>query len=185
MFTTNSFSFDGGMTTQVCNASCRIQTVAVNNCASMTVSGANPSTLTGCAALGGIINPILTVSKTATPTTNLASGSIVRYTITVTNNSSGDAYNVQLSDTFPRSQLQYMGNLTMSAGVLSVSVNTGAQTFTGNFGPMSVGSVRTISFDALIRNSLASSITNTALVNYTNLSNVAMPQISSSVTITL
>lgn len=79
-----------------------------------------------------MVDPLLSLAKMVTPSAGLSSGSVIRYTITVTNTSSGDAYNVKLVDTFPWSSLEYIGNMTMSAGVVSVIVNTGTQSFSGD-----------------------------------------------------
>lgn len=50
---------------------------------------------------------------------------------------------------------------------------------------MPAGATRTVSFDARIRASSPTTITNTAVVNYTNAASMAMPQLTSSRDITL
>lgn len=106
----------------------------------------------------------------------------------MTNTSNQTAYNVQFSDTFPRSHLNYVGPVSITPASYNglVSVNTSLQSFSGNLGTIAPGQSVTISFPATISSVPSNNtITNTALVQYTNAVGSPMPPLTDSVSVTL
>jgi uncharacterized repeat protein (TIGR01451 family) len=122
-----------------------------------------------------ILEPKLDVVKTVSPAT-VAPGGVVAFTVSVTNNGTTDAFDVEITDPMPSSS-----GLSLN-GVPSVSSSCGSATFNTNTGvvtlaQMGVGCTVTETFKATVTaNCPTASVINTAVATYTSLPGNGTPQ---------
>ena len=169
----NSFSilsYTGN--TYSCNASCKIQAIAVQNCVTMTVPWLSPQT--PCVStLWWQNKPLLTIKKFVNGNdANIAPGHILtwntlNYTIVIQNIGSGDAFNVLFSDPLP----SLLTNLTSISASNGATVTNTNGVLNANLGSLVPGSSVTVSFTATVSSSFTSwSFTNTGFnTSYTDL----------------
>ena len=123
------------------------------------VSGENFTTASDTATVS-IIEPAVTITKTATPTGPVTAGSTVAYSLVVTNTGTATLNNVTVTDTLP-AQLTNPTAPTLPTG--ATGSFTG-QTLTVNLAPLTPGSSVTITFNATVAagTAVGTEITNTA-----------------------
>ena len=118
-----------------------------------------------------VIEPKLTVTKTASPTTAQASD-VVTYTIVVTS-SQTTAHNVSLADILPGGVTYVAGSLANTAGVAPTTLGTsaGGNSFTATYTTLTPGQTSTLTFRARLNADVTAgqSITNTVTEQWTSL----------------
>lgn len=177
LFNTNSFSFDGGTTTQTCDA-CKLKATAAKNCVTMTVPWLSPKV--SCADLQWPTDTAkLTLKKyvdgndaqdSASAVTKQA-GNEAEYKIVITNTSSTNATDVVLSDTLPAGVEYIPGTLSPT----TVTYTNG--TINGNLGTLAWWQSITVILRVKITAN-NSSITNIATVNYKDSGGVPQSPVS-------
>jgi uncharacterized repeat protein (TIGR01451 family) len=177
LFNTNSFSFDGGATTQTCDA-CKLKATAAKNCVTMTVPWLSPKV--SCADLQIPTDTVkLTLKKyvdgndaqdSASAVTKQA-GNEAEYKILITNTSSTNATDVILSDTLPAGVEYIPGTLSPT----TVTYTNG--TINGNLGTLAWWQSVTVTLRVRVTSN-NSSITNIATVNYKDSGGVPQSPVS-------
>jgi uncharacterized repeat protein (TIGR01451 family)/fimbrial isopeptide formation D2 family protein len=118
-----------------------------------------------------VIEPKLTVAKTASPTTAQASDTIT-YTIVVSA-SQTTAHNVSLADILPGGVTYVAGSLAHTAGVVPTTLATsaGGNSFTATYTTLTPGQTSTLTFRARVNGDVTAgqSITNTVTEQWTSL----------------
>ncbi|NCX99536.1 MAG: isopeptide-forming domain-containing fimbrial protein, partial [Planctomycetia bacterium] len=118
-----------------------------------------------------VIEPKLTVAKTASPTTAQASD-VVTYTIVVTA-SQTTAHNVSLADILPGGVTYVAGSLAHTAGVTptTLDASAGGNSFTATYTTLTPGQTSTLTFRARLNGDVTAgqSITNTVTEQWTSL----------------
>ncbi|MFN8499639.1 MAG: isopeptide-forming domain-containing fimbrial protein [Anaerolineae bacterium] len=120
-----------------------------------------------------VIEPTLTVSKTASPTSGDA-GDTITFSIVVSNPgpNSTDAYDVAVSDLIPTGLTYVAGSLQNTAGAPPTSLSdAGAPTLTATYAKLALGGTSTLQFRATLDAAVApgQQITNTAKTTWTSL----------------
>ncbi|MEW6093931.1 MAG: sortase [Chloroflexota bacterium] len=120
-----------------------------------------------------VIEPAVTTTKIAAPSTTDA-GNIVLFTITFTNTSAAEAFDLTWSDTVPADMTYQAGSLLMGvcpATITSVDDST-APTLTATISDLNVGETCILTFSAQVNYSVTPGyvITNTAETRWTSLS---------------
>src|SRR6185437_2654268 len=113
-------------------------------------------------------NPILTLSKSASPTSGLAPGGAITYSLVVANVGSAAASDVVLRDPIP-SNASYAGSITATAG--SGAFDPVANQVVFSVGSLATGASATLTFHATVSASLAAgstTISNTATASSSN-----------------
>jgi fimbrial isopeptide formation D2 family protein/uncharacterized repeat protein (TIGR01451 family) len=144
---------------------------ALNNSATFRWTGGG--SLTASAPNVSVIEPALTLSKTAAPTVGDASDPIT-FTLTISNTGAAttDAFDVALTDVVPSNMTFVGGSLAHVGGLTPTLDASGAPSLSASWVNFPVGSVSTIQFQAVFNSSVTSGqiITNTALARWTSLS---------------
>ncbi|HXS51821.1 MAG TPA: hypothetical protein VN782_04760, partial [Usitatibacter sp.] len=113
-------------------------------------------------------NPILTLSKSASPTSGLAPGGAITYSLVVANVGSAAASDVVVRDPIP-SNASYAGSITATAG--SGAFDPVANQVVFSVGSLATGASATLTFHATVSASLAAgstTISNTATASSSN-----------------
>ncbi|MCC6612838.1 MAG: isopeptide-forming domain-containing fimbrial protein [Anaerolineae bacterium] len=149
-----------------------------NNAAQLSFTRGTPPGGTGTQTVSAanvvIVEPTLTVAKSAVPTAGDA-GDIVTFTIVVSHAaaSNEDAFNIVLTDAVPANMTYVPGSLANFAGVAATLDDSGAPTLTASWAALteSPDQTSTIQFQATINGTVGSGlvITNTANIVYDSL----------------
>jgi uncharacterized repeat protein (TIGR01451 family)/fimbrial isopeptide formation D2 family protein len=116
-----------------------------------------------------IVEPTITVSKSVNSTSADAGGTVT-FTVTVTNSSTTDAFNVSFSDPIP-AKLQYVaGSFARTAGVVPTSTSDSSG-LSATWATLAAGASTTFTYQATLRSTVvpAEVITNTASSTWTSL----------------
>jgi uncharacterized repeat protein (TIGR01451 family) len=149
----------------VCNAASNQDGVLLSNSFSVSV---NNSTVSSSPAINVIVRePNLTLTKTVSPTT-VVQGVTVPYTVTITNSSPVDAFDVQFADTLPVGLILDPASVNVTGGCFSPTVVNTVPSVTCARIP--VGGVVTIRYRALADPiSCPVTLTNDARTTWTSL----------------
>ncbi|HKO43695.1 MAG TPA: LamG-like jellyroll fold domain-containing protein [Pyrinomonadaceae bacterium] len=150
---------------QVCNVATNQNNAPLPN--SFSVSVNNATIATSPTINLTVAEPNLTIAKAASPTT-VAQGGTVAYTVTITNTTPTQAFDVQFSDTLPAG-LNFVANSTTVTGAcVPVAINTTAPAVT--CGSVAGGGTVTVKYKAIANPvSCPATLTNQAAVTWTSL----------------
>ncbi len=119
-----------------------------------------------------VIEPVVTTTKSATPSTTDA-GNIVTFTLTFSNSSAAEAFDITWSDTVPADMTYQAGSLLLGACPATVQTvdETADPLLTAYFSDLGVGETCILTFDAQVNYSVTPGyvITNTAETRWTSL----------------
>jgi LPXTG-site transpeptidase (sortase) family protein len=125
-----------------------------------------------------VVEPNISIDKTASPNSNIDAGDVVTYTVTLTNNGPADAFEMVVSDDMSALPFDNMthssttfGGACESPGVPSVVVSGGNQ-IEVSVPRVSPGCVVTIVYTARATNDVISSRNGSNLTTYTNTADV-------------
>ncbi len=99
-----------------------------------------------------VIEPVLTVQKTASPTTPLFGG-VVTYTLVVANAgpaSTADAFDIALGDTLPAGLTYVPGSLANTAGAVPATLGESGGTITATWTAIALGGSSTLTYRATV-----------------------------------
>jgi uncharacterized repeat protein (TIGR01451 family) len=174
-------------TTQWCDATCKIKTTKITNCAYMDVSGVIKNACID--TTNPLESPVLTIKKYVnnqdaqdnSAAVSTSQGSTVNYRVVITNTSAFTAYNVRFSDIVPNG-VTYVSN---SVSPTSLSYDVFTKILAWNLGNLAAWASITVIFNATIDNSTNGYINNIAKVNYADSLWKAKPELSDPAVIVL
>ncbi len=116
-----------------------------------------------------IVEPVLTMTKTASPTLTQPSGTVT-YTVAITNNGTADAFDIYFHDSLPSDLAPISGSVSCS-GCSGSSAGILWQNIIATCPRLNVGHTITIAYQAIVSPTAApcTSLTNSATVTWTSL----------------
>jgi uncharacterized repeat protein (TIGR01451 family)/fimbrial isopeptide formation D2 family protein len=128
-----------------------------------------------------IVEPTLTLTKQATPTTNLDAGDTVTFTLRITNTapSNAEAFNIVLTDAVPSGLTYVPASFVHTGGAAPASLVEAGGVLTATWNSLALNANSVLQFRATLNANVApgQSITNIARVQWTSLpGNVTTPQ---------